>query len=189
MQSRTVTAWSIATLMVVVFVTLVPMNYSRANALETTDVSKGRLAYAPRVYVSFYPVEGKTKEELTSSMLERGPIGHGNKRFFAYTYWHLKLYSRNSRQALKCRVSVLLPFLRPNPHRSQKAKESWNSFYASIVAHESNHIRMAIHTCRQLKRANLTKARLEVASQRLKKRDREYDFHSKHGILEGVRLS
>jgi predicted secreted Zn-dependent protease len=156
-----------------------------------------RIAFPKRVQVSFYPVEGKTAAQLRASMMERGPIGHENIRFYAYTLWHMKIAEakiagvENSakHRELSCYISMFLPFLRPDSSRSIESELQWTHFMSSIVAHESRHVRNVVRACRQLSRVQLKDSFLLAISRRLKKRDQEYDARTQHGKLEGVKLS
>lgn len=175
-------------LMLVVFGTI----KFQSKEIESRSQVVPRVAFPHKVRVSFYPVEGATVDELHSSMLERGPIGHGNKRFFAYTLWRIKLLSsrdrHSSRGKFQCYISMLLPFLRPDKDRNKDITLKWKSFLESIVAHESRHVRNVIYACRVLNRTNINETKLRVVSRRLKSRDEEYDNRTRHGLLEGVSI-
>lgn len=162
---------------------------------------RNRVAYAHKINLSYYPVEGQTLDQLNSSMFERGPIGHSNRRYFAYTLWNIKLNQRKAgknqhKLALsfaqapnfQCYISMHLPFLRIRKGAYEDLQSEWEIFYNNMLIHESRHVRNAIYACRVLSRSVASNSRLLSISNRLKQRDKKYDQITKHGILEGVKL-
>lgn len=150
------------------------------------ELQPARLAYSHRLKKAFYPVQGANTGELISSMRQRGPIGHGNKRFFAYTLWQIKLVEG---KGVKCRISILMPHLWKDRNHNLEIRVEWERFLRALVAHESEHVSMAMRSCRSLQSHDMNEAKLKSVSKRLKKRDLNFDRSNQHGILDGVILA
>lgn len=155
-----------------------------------------RFAFNHRIRVSYYPVEGKTTGDLKASMLERGPIGHQKRRFYAYTLWHFRIGKTRHADLdyvakgsdLQCNVSVHMPYLFRKNQVDQKLLQRWKSFIKIVTIHESKHVKHAIRACRLLRVKKGDKADLQKSSFRLRRRDASYDSDTNHGFSEGISL-
>lgn len=163
--------------------------------------------------LAHYEIKGDSSRELISQMAKLGPIDQSEGRHFqGNTTWAVRwgfgivgLPSGGCRlDDIKIDLEVLmtLPEWTPKRHADQRLVQAWPHFIANLTGHEMGHrangvraafaVRDAIAgiapmaDCQQLGAA--ANAAANLALNRLKEADVEYDRETDHGAKQGFQL-
>jgi predicted secreted Zn-dependent protease len=158
------------------------------------------LAAMPEVTVTTYPVEGRNARIIRQNMNRVRPREASGEAFDALTTWQFS--SRWKTQGGQClpqtievkvTVGVTLPQLTHYDRLSRSDRQKWDRYFAALVQHETNHVRIAI-TGSQLMQEQLRQSAscegLEAVGRELAEgvaqASRAYDDRTDHGKREGA---
>ena len=165
-----------------------------------------------KIHTSFYDLQGNTQNELTTKMMQVGPIDPSDgQRYFAFTKWHVSWRYKCSSQGdfvrisaanIKMDIDTQLPRRKTSCLASDLYASEWQRYSCALQEHEEGHAVNAIacareiylrltsnrnfHT-RQEADAFVEKEAREVI-RLTNQKDIEYDSTTKHGSTQGAHL-
>ena len=160
----------------------------------------------PGFSVEYFPVHGKTPEEVREYLLENGAVGMDGRRYHAYVEWHIfwKWPVRDNRPEIgqvEATSSIKLHLPRWEEVQSGSPDQSsWEKYMKALEHHEKGHINQALYHRKKLEDALKAAAaenpslsareanriaRKIVGEARLA--DETYDLLTAHGLLQGAR--
>ncbi|MGZ5515937.1 MAG: DUF922 domain-containing protein, partial [Candidatus Aminicenantales bacterium] len=154
----------------------------------------------PHTTLTGYAVSGRTLRAVRASMMEGRPTDRFGVRHHALTTWRFqpKFTRRNGECApqsadVEYSVTMTLPDFETRSQLSRAEKARWDQYFAALVAHEINHVRIVETGAERIRQAMRSAvgcdaiqqaARTEIAE--VSAASVEYDRLSRHGIAEGA---
>lgn len=166
---------------------------------------------APSLDVQYYDVQGTTRQALRRSLAERGPIGDDGVRYHAYTRWFVRWNYRLASSAGGCRVdslevsleaTMILPRWSGSKDAPASLRRQWERYVAALRLHEEGHYAHGVAVGDEVRRRlaalggtencgrlrQRVDAEGEAVLEAYRKREREYDLHTGHGVTQGARI-
>ena len=145
-----------------------------AFSIPSTGIAKPKV----KVATEYYEIEGTTRDALRTQMKEKGPNG-----YFGWTSWYVRWTG-------SCQVSVevnyIMPKLKSSDEISDKLKESFDTFYAALLAHEERHGSHGISAAEEIEASRCKDGNAII--EKWVAEDVKFDKETFHGQTEGVIL-
>jgi predicted secreted Zn-dependent protease len=153
----------------------------------------------PHTQARYYDVHGRTARAIITDLNARAPRGPDGSHV-GYTDWRLESGWREETTERSCRVIdpvirfsavVTLPRLVDETSLSPMNQANWRSFAEAVETHEAGHVRIALDHIADVEAAILasrcggTAARVQIAIDRVKALQVEYDRVTRHGQAQG----
>ncbi len=162
------------------------------------------------IKTNYYAVTGSSIRELQISQRERRPW-KTNFLYFARTDWEVKYRFRYRRMddgyrveqfSVNTEAEMTLPRWVPPPGVDAAVVERWKRYYQALLAHELGHVAIARSATVAVRRQVETLGSCDAAAElrdtlrravhllldKYKRRDRNYDERTRHGVSQGARL-
>lgn len=159
----------------------------------------------------YYDIFPASNAELNREMLKRSPIKKNGRTFKGHTHWKVNWHFKWQRRNGICRITKVnttlsvtytMPRIAEGYRVTQPVRRSFNSYFASLLKHEKNHMKSGLYAARDIEYALLNLGafasceQLDATAnatgkriiQQYNKRDREYDKKTDHGRTEGVNI-
>jgi predicted secreted Zn-dependent protease len=147
-----------------------------------------------------YEVRGRNARAVRASINDGKPADLSGARHDAVTYWNYRwqLSATNgrcdpARTAVTYTVTVVLPDLATVDQMNRTDREKWNTYFAALVLHETNHVRIAAAGAQGVQQAMRAAPDCESAqavglaeNRRVGAASAEYDRLTRHGRNEGA---
>lgn len=147
-----------------------------------------------------YEVRGRNARAVRASINEGKPADLSGARHDAVTYWNYRWqFPRTNGRcdpagtAVTYAVTLVLPDLATLDQMSRNDREKWNTYFAALVLHESNHARIAAAGAEGVRQAMRAAPDCESAqavglaeNRRVGAASAEYDRLTNHGRNEGA---
>ncbi|WP_088891747.1 DUF922 domain-containing Zn-dependent protease [Leptolyngbya ohadii] len=162
------------------------------------------------VRYDFYPIDGRTADELRSQMLEYSPVkdASGNS-FDALTHWHIQWNFRFNRTRNSCSaravntrldVTFTMPQWKAAQPISSALQSEWDEYMKALTLHEDGHKKNGVEAAQAVLQAlkqlppysncrDLEKAAQQTADRIItahNQRDIDYDRATGHGRTQGA---
>lgn len=180
---------------------VLPANQTTDASLRLHESAAAVLAF-PNTTVTGYPVSGRTLRTVRASLKDGQPTDPAGGRYHGLTTWRFqpRLMRRNGEcdpQSADVEYSIIvtLPDLETRDRLGRAEREQWDRYFAALVAHELNHVRIV------QKGAELAKAAMQGATgceaiqaaarsvmDGVSVASMEYDRRTRHGATEGALL-
>jgi len=158
-------------------------------------------AEIPNISFDYYPVSGRTVEEIARSLDRNRPVDpNDGQKVTALTHWMMG-YSWPtddrgrcdlSRASLQFQAVITFPRLVGETKLAPDVRQRWQRFSDALLRHEANHVRFAWdhrdEVLRSVRSSNCSRAAADGnrAIEAIARRDQENDRLSRHGELEGA---
>jgi predicted secreted Zn-dependent protease len=147
-----------------------------------------------------YEVRGRNARAVRASINDGRPADLGGARHDAVTYWNYRwqFSGTNGRcdpasTVVTYTVTLVLPDLVTLDQMNRNDREKWNTYFAALVLHETNHVRIAEAGAQGVRQAMRAAPDCESAqavglaeNQRVGAASAEYDRLTNHGRNEGA---
>ncbi|NBW08206.1 MAG: DUF922 domain-containing protein [Caulobacteraceae bacterium] len=160
------------------------------------------LADRPDLALQGYEVEGRSPRSLRDSIDRRRPRSQASgERHDARTQWSYRTRWRNGPdgQCIPATATVILtltmvlPDLASREGLSSREQADWDRYFAALVAHEGNHVRIAVAGQEQMQTAMRASATCEAmtavvgaTNAEVRAASETYDSQTDHGRREGA---
>lgn len=180
--------------------------HSVAHAVGLEGYENISLQRAPHSSVEYYYVNAIDERGLAQQLTTRGPMAPSGVRFHGYTFWKVSwrwdlVDSVVEPESVRCelRARVVLPRWKPlRPVSDRRLLDRWRRFTYALARHEQRHLDNVLdhydEPCAQI-RAAARRAPLspreanhlgQLALDKLRAFDEQYDLMTNHGFSEGA---
>jgi predicted secreted Zn-dependent protease len=158
------------------------------------------LADRPNTTLHGYPVSGRTRRGVRAAMQADRPSDLTGQRHDAVVQWRYSFQMHGGRGGCQPERSevllaaiVVLPDLVEPERLNRSDRTAWNAYFERLVAHETNHLRIAELGARRLQEVMRAAPNCETANaaaraenDAIAEASAEYDRVTGHGRTEGV---
>jgi predicted secreted Zn-dependent protease len=159
------------------------------------------LAALPGVILVGYPVNGRSPRGIRESINESRPRPEQGDAFDARTDWRYQTRWRSgptggcdpTTAEVDMTVVVTLPELTTREALDPREREQWDRYFAALIGHEHNHVRVALAGAEQLRtymRSAPDCPAMEAAQRQIgasiQAANDAYDQRTRHGRTEGA---
>lgn len=159
------------------------------------------LAALPGVTLVGYPVRGRSPRAIRDSINEGRPKPAEGDAFDARTSWRYQTRWFNDAAGVcdpttaevVMTIVVTLPELATRDALDRRERERWDRYFAALIGHEHNHVRVAMAAAEQLRtfmRSAPDCATMEAVQQQIgasiQAANDAYDETTRHGRTEGA---
>lgn len=174
---------------------------------EQPDAGRAAVAQAapglvamPEVEILPYAVPGRTARAIRENMNRLRPAEPSGGRYDALTQWRFSTRWRATGRRcdpatseVKVTIQVTLPYLSEAGRLGRRDRELWERYYAALVAHETNHARIALAGAQQMQAAmrgapdcEALASVSQAAAEAVSAASQAYDAQTGHGRREGA---
>lgn len=158
------------------------------------------LAAVPGLTLVGYPVRGRSSRSIRESINEGRPAGDGDRfdgrtQFRYETRWRANAAGGCDPSSVEVTTTfiVTMPELTTRPTLERRDRENWDRYFNALIAHEHNHVRIALAGQDQLRTylrnapncATMQAAQEQITVQ-INEAQRAYDRNTRHGATEGA---
>lgn len=159
------------------------------------------LAALPGVVLVGYPVDGRSPRAIRESINDGRPRPEQGDAFDARTSWRYQTRWLSGPDGacdpasaeLDMTIVVTLPELTSREHLDRRERETWDRYFAALIGHEHNHVRIALAGAEQMRSfmreapncATMEAVRAQIGAA-IQQANDAYDENTRHGRTEGA---
>lgn len=189
-----------------------PIKPRDTNVVKTvTPFSRHENGADVKVSFTFYDATPTSRQTLLPTLLQASTITSNGRKFIGYTDWWLDWRYTTREQNGACgveavktqvRITYTMPRLTRSPVIPRDVHETFNAFYARLLAHEEGHADHGIFAAREIESTLLqlpwqtrcaalqpmTQQAADSIIDKYKQKDKDYDRMTGHGKTQGAVL-